>query len=131
MSIDSGVRGIRPRTRGVVAILVGLLCAAAFPSTAAAQDDIDAEIRRSQDRLEEIRQEQQRLAREESRLRGQIRTVGDEIRNIEAQIGTSASALAEFDVQIDGYAASVEQATHDMLVTRDDLAVRQAELRER
>jgi septal ring factor EnvC (AmiA/AmiB activator) len=139
MSTDSGGRAARPgrRLRGPQAVapathlLLALLFALGFPSAAAAQEDIDAEIRRSQDRLEEIRQEQQRLAREESRLRGQIRTVGDEIRNIEAQIGSSASALAEFDVQIGGYAATVEEATRDMLVTRDDLAVRQAELRER
>jgi septal ring factor EnvC (AmiA/AmiB activator) len=93
--------------------------------------DPDTEIRRSQDRLEEIRQEQQRLQREQSRLRGTIRTVGDEIRNIEAQIGTSTSALAEFDVQIDAYAASVDDATRDMLITRDELAVRRTELRRR
>jgi septal ring factor EnvC (AmiA/AmiB activator) len=91
----------------------------------------DTEIRRSQDRLEEIRQEQQRLQREQSRLRGTIRTVGDELRNIEAQIGTSTSALAEFDVQIDAYAASVDDATRDMLITRDELAVRRTELRRR
>lgn len=93
--------------------------------------DPDTEIRRSQDRLEEIRQEQQRLQREQSRLRGTIRTVGDELRNIEAQIGTSTSALAEFDVQIDAYAASVDDATRDMLITRDELAVRRTELRRR
>lgn len=112
-----------------------VLLAAAFALLSAvpapAQDDIEGDIRRSQDRLEEIRQEQQRLSREESRLRGQIRTVGDEIRNIEAQIGSSTSALAEYDVQIDAYATTVEDATRDMLITRDDLAIRQTELRRR
>jgi chromosome segregation ATPase len=88
------------------------LFAAVLPAGAAAQEDIDAEIRRSQDRLEEIRQEQQRLAREESRLRGQIRTVGDELQNIEAQIGTSASALAEFDVQATSEAAHSGSPAH-------------------
>ena len=120
----------RPRVHPpplLLAALLGLLCA--VPATA--QEDIEGDIRRSQDRLEEIRQEQQRLAREASRLRGQIRTVGDEIRNIEAQIGSSTSALAEYDVQIEAYATTVEDATRDMLVTRDDLAIRQTELRRR
>lgn len=115
--------------RSLVLVPLALLTLAVAP--ALAQQDVDAEIRRSQDRLEEIRQEQQRLAREESQLRGQIRTVGEEIRNIEAQIGTSTSALAEFDVQIGAYAASVEGTTGEMLSTRDELAIRQTELQER
>ncbi|MFW6084117.1 MAG: murein hydrolase activator EnvC family protein [Gemmatimonadota bacterium] len=101
------------------------------PSPLAAQEDIEAEIERSQDRLEQIRREQQQLAREQSQLRGTIRTVGDELRNIEAQIGSSSSALAEFDLQIDAYAASVEEATRHMLSMRDELAMRQAELEQR
>lgn len=113
------------------ALLVFLLLGASARPAAGQEANPDTEIRRSQDRLEEIRQEQQRLQREESRLRGTIRTVGDELRNIEAQIGTSTSALAEFDVQIDAYAASVDDATRDMLITRDELAVRRTELRRR
>jgi septal ring factor EnvC (AmiA/AmiB activator) len=104
---------------------------ATAPTPVFAQDQIDTEIRRSQDRLEEIRREQQRLTREAGQLRGQIRTVGEELRNIEARIGSSTSALAEFDVQIDASATSVEDATHDMLVTRDELALRQVELQRR
>jgi len=125
MSTDFGRRAARVLPAAVLLSVLGL------PSALAGQEDIDAEIRRSQDRLEEIRQEQQRLAREQSQLRGQIRTVDDELRNIEAQIGISASALAEFDVQIVGYGASVEEATRDMLSTRDELALRQTELQER
>lgn len=123
-----------PRARAVVgmAVLLSALTAlAGSPSPLAAQEDIESEIQRSQDRLEQIRREQQQLAREQSQLRGTIRTVGDEIRNIEAQIGSSSSALAEFDVQIDAYATSVEEATRDMLTTRDELAMRQSELQQR
>jgi len=122
----------RPARDAAGAALLILLLLGAFARPAGGQEaDPDTEIRRSQDRLEEIRQEQQRLQREESRLRGTIRTVGDELRNIEAQIGTSTSALAEFDVQIEAYAASVDDATRDMLITRDELAVRRTELRRR
>lgn len=111
--------------------LLALAVAWAAPPGATAQESIADQIRRSQDRLEEIRQEQQRLSREASQMRGQIRTMGDDIRNIEARIGSSTSALAEYDVQIQGYAVGVEEATRDMLSTRDLYAVRRTELEER
>ncbi len=124
--------GSRCRSRGPAAgWLLATTAIVAAASPLAAQEDIESEIQRSQDRLEEIRREQQELAREQSQLHGTIRTVGDELRNIEAQIGSSSSALAEFDVQIDAYAASVEEATREMLSTRDELAMRQAELQQR
>lgn len=115
------------RRSGALAIAFATLITASVH----AQDNINDQIRRSQDRLEDIRQEQQRLAREATQMRGQIRSMGDEIRNIEARIGSSTSALAEFDVQIGAYALSVDDATRDMLATRDDLAIRTTELEQR
>jgi septal ring factor EnvC (AmiA/AmiB activator) len=116
------------RRRTAVCLIV---LASLAPSVAVGQESIGDQIRRSQDRLEEIRQEQQRLSREASQMRGQIRTMGDDIRNIEARIGSSTSALAEYDVQIEGYALSVDEATRDMLSTRDMHAVRRTELEQR
>jgi len=115
------------RRAGIFAFLLVL----SMPPLVYGQDDIGEQIRRSQDRLEEIRQEQDRLAREATQMRGQIRSVGDEILNIEARIGSSTSALAEFDVQIDAYALSVDEATRDMLATRDELVIRRTELQQR
>lgn len=115
------------RRIGILAIVLGAL----VPSTTSAQARIEDQIERSQDRLEEIRQEQQRLTREATQMRGQIRTMGDEIRNIEARIGSSTSALAEFDVQIDAYGMTVEEATRDLLATRDEYAIRHTELEQR
>lgn len=129
MSTDRSTSRARATAGAVLVTAISML--AASPSPLAGQQDIESEIQRSQDRLEEIRREQQQLAREQNQLRGTIRTVGDELRNIEAQIGSSSSALAEFDVQIDAYAASVEEATRDMLTTRDELAMRQSELQQR
>lgn len=112
---------------GLVAVIFAIL----VPHLVFAQQNIGDQIRRSQDRLEEIRQEQQRLAREATQMRGQILTMGDEIRNIEARIGSSTSALAEFDVQIEAYGMTVMDATRDLLATRDEYAVRQTELEQR
>lgn len=108
-----------------------LLIALLTPAPVFTQESIGDQIRRSQDRLEEIRQEQQQLTRDATQMRGQIRTMGDEIRNIEARIGSSTSALAEFDVQIDAYAMTVLDATRDLLATRDEYAVRSTELQQR
>lgn len=129
MSTDGSTGWARSTAAVCLLVLSAMLAGSASPLMA--QEEIESEIRRSQDRLEEIRREQQELARQQSQLRGTIRTVGDELRNIEAQIGSSSSALAEFDVQIDAYAASVEEATRDMLAMRDELAMRQAELQQR
>ncbi len=115
------------RRIGILAIVLGTLA----PSQSSAQERIGDQIRRSQDRLEEIRQEQQRLTREATQMRGQIRTMGDEVSNIEARIGSSTSALAEFDVQIDAYSIMVEEATRDLLATHDEYAIRRTELEQR
>lgn len=114
-----------------VRLRLGLAAAALLLLPVPLLAQVEDEIRESQQRLEEIRREQQRLNREATQLRGQIRTVGEEIRNIEARIGSTTSALAEFDVQIELFATSVEDATRDVLLTRDELAVRRAELRGR
>jgi len=115
------------RAVGFLAVILAVLT----PTPAYSQDDIPDQIRRSQDRLEEIRQDRQQLAREATQMRGQIRTMGDELRNIEARIGSSTSALAEFDVQIKAYGMTVVDATRDLLTTRDEYAVRRTELEQR
>ena len=118
------------RYAGSLACILASLITIA-PTPASAQDNIGDQIRQSQDRLEDIRQEQQTLAREATQMRGQISTMGDELRNIEARIGSSTSALAEFDVQIDAYGMTVSDATRDLLATRDDYAIRRTELEQR
>jgi len=115
------------RAVGFLAVILAVLT----PTSAYSQDNIPDQIRRSQDRLEEIRQDKQQLAREATQMRGQIRTMGDELRNIEARIGSSTSALAEFDLQIGAYGMTVIDATRDLLATRDEYAVRRTELEQR
>ncbi|MFQ5889454.1 MAG: murein hydrolase activator EnvC family protein [Gemmatimonadota bacterium] len=98
---------------------------------AVAQDVIGERIQESQRRLDEIRRERDRLSSEMEDLSGQVHTVSEEIRNLERRIGTSSSVLAELDVQIHALGDQVSETTREMLLTRDKLTVRQAELRER
>ncbi|MDT8436618.1 MAG: peptidoglycan DD-metalloendopeptidase family protein [Gemmatimonadota bacterium] len=123
------------RRPGVLAALLALLAVPAAgllrPPPLAAQDEIRQRIEESQGRLEQIRRERQELSREAGMLRGQIHDVSDEIRNIEARIGSTSSLLGELELQIAAFAEQVDITTRDMLATRDELAVRRAELRER
>jgi len=104
-----------------------------FPVTLPAQepDSIRKRIEESEQRLERIRAERRTLRREMDRLAEQLSTGRQELRNIERQIGSSASVVAELDVQLDAVRSEVDRATRDMIRTRDRLTVRKIELRER
>lgn len=111
--------------------LLGVVRGPARPRPAAAQSTIERRIQESQDRLGEIRREREELSRQASQLSGQVHTLSEEIRNLERQIGTSAGALAELDIQIQAYGAQISETTVDMLRTRDELTIRKTELAER
>ncbi len=96
-----------------------------------AGEDIRDRIQESQERLDEIRDEQARLQRERRDLASQVHTVTAEITNLEGQIGSSAAALAELDTQLLDYGFQVDETTREMLTTRDELALRRVELRQR
>jgi septal ring factor EnvC (AmiA/AmiB activator) len=114
-----------------MALGAGVLTCLALPRPAPAQEEISERIRESQTRLEQIRRERQELTREAGQLRGQVHNVSEEIRNIEARIGTTSSLLAELDLQIFAYGEQVDITTRDMLHTRDEFELRRTELEER
>lgn len=139
--IDSRVRVVRglallvsrSRLRRTCRLTLGaaVLACLALPHPALAQEEIRERIRESQARLEQIRRERQDLTREAGQLRGQVHNVSEEIRNIEARIGSTSSLLAELDLQINAYGEQVDITTRDMLRTRDELDLRRTELEER
>jgi septal ring factor EnvC (AmiA/AmiB activator) len=120
--------GIAGRVR-LTALLFALLGCVA--PDLAAQNAIGDQIRDSQDRLEQIRREKQQLASEYGNLRGQVHTFGEEIANIERQIGSSLGALDELDLQIQAYALQVDETTRELLRTHDQLVLRRTELQTR
>lgn len=123
-------RPVRCRA-GRLSILLGLLTCVALPRPVLGQEEIRERIRESQQRLEQIRGERQELTLEAGQLRGQVHNVSEEIRNIEARIGSTTSLLTELDVQIFAYGEQVDNTTRDMLHTRDELELRRTELEER
>ena len=123
----------------VAALLVGL-AGVPFPSStdssfglrlALAQDSLQNQIQESKARLEQIRAERERLRNEMGQLAGQVHDETEAINNLERQIGTSSSVVAELDLQLSGVLARVDRSTRDMLQTRDEVVYRRAVLAER
>ncbi len=123
----------------VAALLVGLV-GAPLPSSmdspfelrfALAQDSLQKQIEESKTRLDQIRAERERLRNEMGQLAGQVHDETEAINNLERQIGTSSSVVAELDLQLSGVLAQVDRSTRDMLQTRDEVVFRKAVLRER
>ncbi len=103
-----------------LALLLSLLPAVPGPLVAQ-EGEILREIRDSQRRLEEIREERIRLQREMESLRSRARNLTGELRNIERQLSASRSVLAEVDLQHELVSRRVEETTADLVRTRERL----------
>ncbi len=121
------------------ALLVGLV-GAPLPSRidspfelrlALAQDSLEKQIEESKTRLDQIRAERERLRNEMGQLAGQVHDETEAITNLERQIGTSSSVVAELDLQLSGVLAHVDRSTRDMIQTHDEFVFRKAVLGER
>ena len=94
-----------------------------------------AEIRReiidSQRRLEEVREERNRLQQELTNLDGRVRNASNELAIVERQVSASRSAVAEVDFQVASMGGEVETASRDLLLTRERLRTGTAVLHRR
>lgn len=117
--------GISAAGLAVIAVLLG-------PGTALAQQDsVQQQIRASQERLEQIRVERERLQEQMESLQGQARDISTDLTNIERQVSASAAALRELDFQTAALASSVEEITRQLVQTRDRLRERTVVLGQR
>lgn len=64
-------------------------------------------------------------------LAGQVHDETEAINNLERQIGTSSSVVAELDLQLSGVLSQVDRSTRDMIQTHDEVVYRKAVLGER
>lgn len=115
----------------LVAATAAALLAAGAP--AHAQDTVGTrnEMRESQLRLQQIRQERQELQQQMEQLRSRVHDVSGELSNIERQVDASASAMRELDFQSATVTANVDSTTRELQETRQKLAQRNAVLRSR
>jgi septal ring factor EnvC (AmiA/AmiB activator) len=109
--------------------LVVLLVAAA-PAPALAQNTAQ-ELQESRRRLEEIRLERERLARQQQRLQGQAHDVADELDNLERQRQSTSRIVDEIERQISGLVSQVDRSTTELVLAQDNLAERRAVLERR
>lgn len=132
-----GARG--PALPYVGALLVGLV-GSPLPTSdgspfevrlALAQDSLQKQIEESRTRLDQIRAERARLRSEMGQLAGQVHDETEAINNLERQIGTSSSVVAELDLQLSGVLSLVDRSTRDMIQTHDEVVFRKAVLAER
>ncbi len=108
--------------------LAVLLAGTAPPSYA--QIPVDRQIRENQARLDSIRRERNELQTERERLRGRVRTLADELGNLERQRNATGRLVNEMDRQTAALSARLDTITLDLLIAEDALAEKRA-VRER
>src|SRR5690606_23557297 len=86
------------------------------------------ELEQSRRRLEEIRVERERLARQQQRLQGQAHDVADELDNLERQRRSTSRIVDEIEKQITGLMSQVDRSTTELVLAQDNLAERRAVL---
>jgi septal ring factor EnvC (AmiA/AmiB activator) len=111
-------------------IFLALALVLAAPA-AAQRPNINERIRENQNRLDNIRDERDRLEQELSRLRGQAHTIGTELENIERQKSVTGRIVNELDRQIGSLGGELDTVTVELIITEDALAETQAVLEAR
>jgi len=110
--------------------LVGVLLGALIlPESTVAQDpDINREILQSQRRLEQIREERNRLQRDLGDARNRVRDASADLANIERRLSASRSVLAEVEFQSEATSGQVGQTTRALVMSQERLATSEAVL---
>jgi septal ring factor EnvC (AmiA/AmiB activator) len=103
-----------------------------MPAGVCAQDpDLNREIRDSQRRLEQIREERARLERDIGNYRNRVRNAAEELANVERRLSASRSVLAEVEFQSETTSEQIRITTRDLLLSQENLAASQAVLNRR
>lgn len=126
------VRRLGLASRVPAPALLALPAAALLALPAAAQDaDLQREIRESEARLDEIREERRILQQEMNEIRTRVADVSSQLRNIEQQLSASRSVLSEIDFQMEATEERARENAANLLRTRGDLELRTAALHQR
>lgn len=113
-------------------VLFGVAWTVVAPPMLVAQDpDLRQEILRSQQRLEEIRSERERLEREIGDVRNRVRDVARELANVERRLSASRSALAEVQFLSRATSEQIRETTRDLIQSKERLAEGRAVLNRR
>ncbi|MFI5208350.1 MAG: murein hydrolase activator EnvC family protein [Gemmatimonadales bacterium] len=111
--------------------LAALLALALARPALAQQAPPDTAIQHSQQRLDEIRRERERLQTDMERLRGRVHSLSSELNNIEAQVQVSGRMINELDLQVTQMGVRIDSTTADLIVALDALSEKRAILKHR
>jgi septal ring factor EnvC (AmiA/AmiB activator) len=126
---SSGTVAQRHRVRG---LLLLCLCAASPPSRLDAQGGtIQQRMQAGQARLNEIRNERERLQREREQLQGQVHEVEQVLQNVELQQRATNRLVNELDRQLGGLNAELDNLSVSLALAEDNLADKRAVLARR
>lgn len=104
-----------------------VVVAMALPATGTAQNpDISREIVQSQRRLEQIREERNRLRLDLGDVRNRVRDAATELANVERRLSATRSVLAEVEFQSEATSDQVSQSTRDLVLSQEQLATSEA-----
>jgi septal ring factor EnvC (AmiA/AmiB activator) len=114
-------------------ILLLLLCPAVpLPLRLAAQNPpAPPSLEESRRRLDDIRNERERLRQEQNRLESQVRDAGAELRNIERQRDATNQIVNELERQMRGLGDQLLGSSQQLALAQDNLADRRAVLNRR
>ena len=116
------------RPRGVLLLTATLALGLPGARLDAQTPDLTSEIRASQRRLEQIREERARLEREVGDVRNRVRNTAEELANVERRLSASRSVLAEVEFQSDATAQQIRETTTQLIRSQERLAESQAVL---
>ena len=104
------------------------------PSLALAQQPPpsgEAKIRQQRDELTRIRREREELQRSMTELQSKAHDLNEEVENLHQQADATARVVRSLDVQLETITTEVDGTTTSLLRAEDELAVKQAVLRQR
>src|SRR5690242_2967674 len=113
-------------THGRTFFALVLLCACATARPCAAQGSIQSRLQAGQQRLNDIRDERERLQRQQDALTGQVHEAEQELDNIDAQQRATNRIVNELDRQLGGLNRDLDSLSLSLALAEDNLADKRA-----
>src|SRR5688572_11728555 len=109
---------------GLVALAI--LLSAYAPTRLSAQGTVQQRLQQGQARLNDIREERERLQREREALQGRVHEVQQELSNVEAQRHATNRIVNEIDRQLGGLNKDLDNISGSLALAEDNLADKRA-----
>ncbi len=119
------------RTWGAIVVIAGLLAAASAPLLAQAPPSSAERARQQREELDRIRNERTALEARMRELRSTVHDLSEERTNLDRQADATARVVRSLETQILSLVDEEADATAQLVISQDELAVKEAILRYR